>query len=51
MIMSRTVAPTLVALLALNLQAAADDILIADFEVYDYQDWKATGEAFAPGPA
>ncbi len=27
------------------------DILIADFERSDYGDWKATGEAFGPGPA
>src|SRR5437868_11170853 len=30
---------------------AADDILLADFEGKDYGDWKATGEAFGPGPA
>ncbi|MHC4116911.1 MAG: glycoside hydrolase family 32 protein [Planctomycetota bacterium] len=30
---------------------AQDDILIADFEGADYGDWKATGEAFGPGPA
>lgn len=30
---------------------AADDILIADFEGKDYDQWKATGEAFGPGPA
>ena len=27
------------------------DVLIADFEGKDYADWKATGEAFGPGPA
>jgi fructan beta-fructosidase len=33
--------------------SAADrpDILIADFEGKDYGSWKATGEAFGPGPA
>jgi fructan beta-fructosidase len=31
--------------------AAAEDILIADFEGEDYGDWKVTGEAFGPGPA
>lgn len=31
--------------------AAEPDILIADFEGSDYGDWKATGEAFGPGPA
>lgn len=30
---------------------AADEIVIADFEGKDYGDWKATGEAFGPGPA
>ncbi|MFN7629099.1 MAG: hypothetical protein ACK5PZ_19910, partial [Pirellula sp.] len=30
---------------------AADDILIADFETETYEPWKATGEAFGPGPA
>src|SRR5688572_28662915 len=27
------------------------DILIADFEGETYGDWKATGQAFGPGPA
>ena len=27
------------------------DILIADFESETYGDWKASGEAFGPGPA
>lgn len=27
------------------------DILIADFEGTSYGNWKATGEAFGPGPA
>ncbi len=31
--------------------AAADDIVIADFEAPNYGDWVATGEAFGPGPA
>ena len=30
---------------------AADDILIADFEGPDYDQWKTTGEAFGKGPA
>jgi hypothetical protein len=30
---------------------AADELLIADFEGETYGDWKATGEAFGPGPA
>ena len=30
---------------------AADDIPLADFEGADYGAWKATGEAFGPGPA
>lgn len=30
---------------------AAEDILVADFEGKDYGGWKATGEAFGPGPA
>jgi fructan beta-fructosidase len=34
-------------------ERAADrpDLLIADFEGADYGEWKATGEAFGPGPA
>lgn len=34
-------------------QAADDrpDIVVADFEQETYGDWKATGEAFGPGPA
>lgn len=31
--------------------AAADDLVIADFEGEAYGEWKATGEAFGPGPA
>jgi fructan beta-fructosidase len=31
--------------------AAADDILMADFEAETYGDWTVTGEAFGPGPA
>ena len=27
------------------------DIVVADFEQESYGDWKATGEAFGPGPA
>lgn len=29
---------------------AGEDIVIADFEGEDYGAWKATGEAFGPGP-
>ena len=31
--------------------AVEPDLLLADFEGTDYGDWKATGEAFGPGPA
>jgi fructan beta-fructosidase len=31
--------------------ADAKDLLIADFELETYGDWKTTGEAFGPGPA
>lgn len=31
--------------------SAAEDILFADFEGKTYGKWKATGEAFGPGPA
>jgi fructan beta-fructosidase len=31
--------------------SAADDILINDFEVASYGDWKAEGEAFGAAPA
>ena len=34
-----------------TLAAAAEDLVIADFEGETYGDWKATGEAFGPGPA
>ncbi len=34
-----------------TLQAASDDMVIADFERPTYGDWKVTGEAFGPGPA
>jgi len=30
---------------------AADDVLLADFEGETYGAWRATGEAFGPGPA
>ena len=40
-----------IAALAATDLRAADDILIADFEGPDYGAWKATGEAFGPGPA
>ncbi|MFM7128142.1 MAG: glycoside hydrolase family 32 protein, partial [bacterium] len=30
---------------------AADDMIIADFEADNYQNWQVTGEAFGPGPA
>jgi fructan beta-fructosidase len=32
-------------------QAAAPDIVLADFEGKDYGAWKTTGTAFGPGPA
>lgn len=38
-------------LLLAGLAAAADDLLIADFEGASYGDWQTTGEAFGPGPA
>jgi fructan beta-fructosidase len=44
----------LVLLAAVSLPVCAaerEDILIADFEGSDYGAWKATGEAFGPGPA
>ena len=31
--------------------SAGEPIVIADFEGTNYGDWKATGEAFGPGPA
>jgi len=34
-----------------SVAAAAEDILVADFEGEDYGDWKVAGEAFGPGPA
>ena len=34
-----------------TLVAASDDLVIADFEAETYGEWKATGEAFGPGPA
>jgi sucrose-6-phosphate hydrolase SacC (GH32 family) len=33
------------------LAAAADDLVLADFETDGYGPWQATGEAFGPGPA
>lgn len=30
---------------------AAEDLIIADFEGPDYGSWRATGDAFGPGPA
>lgn len=41
----------LVLLSIVSLQAAAPDIVIADFEGSDYGAWKTTGEAFGAGPA
>ena len=54
--MKPTIKPLLHAILCLSAIAvpglrAADDILIADFEGPDYGQWKATGEAFGPGPS
>jgi len=31
--------------------AADDDLIIADFETAGWGDWRATGDAFGPGPA
>lgn len=48
-----TACHSLVMLLAV-LSAAADerpDVVFADFEAETYGEWKATGEAFGPGPA
>ena len=39
------------AVLSASVAWAAEDIVIADFEGKDYGEWKATGEAFGPGPA
>lgn len=36
---------------ALRGQEVRDDIVVADFEGKDYGAWRATGEAFGPGPA
>src|SRR5260370_42496268 len=46
-------APAVFAVFAAGFARAADreDILIGDFEGKDYGAWKATGEAFGPGPA
>ena len=41
----------IVLLIFLSSCAVQKDILISDFEGDDYGDWKATGEAFGPGPA
>ena len=38
------------ALAAFGLRAA-EDLVLADFEVTNYGAWKVTGEAFGPGPA
>jgi len=45
------VLPLLIAATALAQAEPAADILIADFESETYGEWKATGEAFGPGPA
>jgi fructan beta-fructosidase len=48
----RILALCAVVVLALNAVALAnDDVLFADFESATYGTWKATGEAFGPGPA
>jgi fructan beta-fructosidase len=36
---------------ALGRSAELPDVMVADFEGADYGSWKATGEAFGPGPA
>ena len=38
-------------LVAVARVAAADDIVLADFEGKDYGDWKVEGTAFGSGPA
>lgn len=35
----------------LSVQAADDDVLLADFEGPDYGAWQVEGQAFGPGPA
>src|SRR5437763_15110881 len=48
----RYIAALLILCSALSASAAdAPDILIADFEGTNYGAWRATGEAFGPGPA
>ena len=44
---------SLLVVLAAGVLAAEDraDLVVADFEGENYGDWKATGEAFGPGPA
>jgi len=50
--MKRSVFPLVAFLLwGVTLRAGEPDLVIADFEGADYGDWKATGEAFGPGPA
>src|SRR3990172_6284827 len=39
------------AVLPLSALHSAEDVLLADFEGATYGDWRATGEAFGPGPA
>ncbi len=48
--MNSILAVALLALAACRLYGA-EDILVADFEGADYGRWKASGEAFGPGPA
>src|SRR5438477_2151219 len=41
-----------VAALSIHARAADHpDVVLADFEGADWGDWKATGDAFGPGPA
>lgn len=54
--MSRTLPLSLLTLIVFHAASisAADDrpaVLVADFEGADYGSWKATGQAFGPGPA
>lgn len=50
--MNRILTATLCTTLALSAAAAAaEDILVADFEKDSYAPWTVTGEAFGPGPA
>lgn len=42
---------TVACIVAVLKAAAADDLLLADFESDSYGSWQVTGDAFGPGPA